>query len=462
MFLCLIAFQLDLANAGSLKQLWNKLRYDNQRLDLDYYQPYSSFNYLPSSSVNYPSIASLNNFNLMNAPLAESSNLHRTVVSYPTGSNLPSTSDLQSSLQNSLQNSLQGNLATSSSNLQANSLPNLMTSESINNQHLSILPQQMPMQHLSPEFLYDFGQKPNQFNSMDPLRNLNNLQTMNPGLSLTSLTPLLLLSSLGTLSSKSLANSGGSPLAPTVSTSFLKGLTTYLSSYLPSSPRQRKRQIDRTLPSFNPNSYAFKKMTPIEPFVFQPSLNPLNSQFKTSSNNYDASFSKKYSRFNKKKPVKYVKPKWITENKMKKPYNMKKQKNQIKYSKLMYESGFLNRPNMTNNTRFKQSQQPSNKQIKYSEPDKLANESNKAVDNEKESTNNQNNTKLTEDKQATNRSTDLNDKINEKVNKSNEKSNEKSTEENAATEEGHHSIELTSNQPQQTDNLEDFAEKMYR
>ena len=462
-----------------MKQLWNKLKYDNQRLD--YYQPsYSSYNYLPASSINYPgsAISSLNNYNLMNNPLAESSNLHRTVVSLPTNS-LPNAMNLQSNLQSSLQNNLQ-----SSAN---NAASNLMTAESINNnQHLSagVLPQQLTsIQHLSPEFLYDFGQKPNGMNGY-PIDSLRNLQSINSGLSsLTSLTPLLLLSSLGTLSSKSLGHNGH--LAPVTSTGFLKGLTAYLSSYLPSSPRQRKRQIDRNLPP-----YAFKKMAPIDPYASFQQLQPLGSQLKTTISNpspsssspiYDASFSKKYSRFNKKKPVKYVKPKWIN----KKPYNLKKHKNQIKYSKLMNETGFVSRPNnITNEVRLNKSnkrthnhyqqqhhhQQP--QQIKYSEPDKYANTNEKSIDTkESNRENNQNLTKLTttnrEDDQSTNRSTDQNDKVNEKSNdKLNEKANEKLIEVSAvANEEGqNHSIELTSNQPQQTDNLEEFEknEKMYR
>lgn len=448
--MCFAVVHFSPASAGSLKQLWNKvLRYDNQRLD---YQPYlSSFNYLnpPAASLNYP--PSLNNFNVMNGPMAESSSLHRSVVSLP-----PAPSNLQgaSSLANQMPMS---NLAN---------VPNLMTSESINNQHLSLLPQQMPpIQHLSPEFLYDFGQKPNGY-SMESLRNLNNLQSMNPGLSLTSLTPLLLLSSLGTLSSKSLANSGGQ-LSPAVSTSFLKGITSYLSSYLPSSPRQRKRQIDRNLPpALPPNAYS--KLTPMESFVFQQSpLTPLGSQIKTTVSSYDASF-KKYSRFNKKKPVKYVKPLWL-QNNMKKPYNMK-QKQQIKYSKLMNESGFVSRQNLTagnGEARFKPNKRPE-QSGRYSEPDK--NESGRP-DNE----NNQNLTKTSanqeddqpsqqQQQQSTNRSVDSSDKVNsDKEEKPSEKSGEKANEESTTTEEEqrHHSIELTSNQPQ-TDNLENFAHRMYK
>ena len=81
------------ASAGSLKQLWNKLRYDNQRLD---YQPYlSSFNYLsPPTPISYP--APLNNFNLMNGPLAESSNLHRSVMSLPAPNGMQAAGSLSS------------------------------------------------------------------------------------------------------------------------------------------------------------------------------------------------------------------------------------------------------------------------------------------------------------------------------------------------------------------------------
>ena len=398
--------------------------------------------------MNYP--PSMNSFNLMNAgPMAESSNLHRSVVSLPPSGALPGAASLQTNLPGSLPNQMS-----------MQNVPNLMTSESISNQHLAVLPQQMPpIQHLSPEFLYDFGQKPNGY-SVDSLRSLNNLQSMNPGLSLSSLTPLLLLSSLGTLSSKSLANSGG-PLTPAVSTSFLKGITSYLSSYLPSSPRQRKRQIDRTLPPPLPAN-AYSKMTPMESFVFQQSpLSPLASQIKTTVDTYDASFSKKYSRFNKKKPVKYVKPKWIE---MKKQYNVKA-KNQVKYSKLMNESGFVSRQNLTNGEmRFnKPNKRPSGG---HSEVDKYA--ANERPDNE----NGQNLTKSSssanqEDDQpaSTSRSADPIDKVSsDKEEKPSEKSGEKpATEESAAAtdEEQRHSIELTSNQPQ-TDNLENFAHRMYR
>ena len=395
----------------------------------------------------------------MSNPISESSNLHRTVVSLPTANNL----------QNSLQNNLPSNLQAT--NLQANNAPNLMTSESINSQNYAVLPQQLQppaIQHLSPEFLYDFGQKPNGYSmdSMDSLRNLNGLQS----LSLTSLTPLLLLSSLGTLSSK--AHAGSPLMTPTVSHGFLKGLTSYLSSYLPSSPRQRKRQIDRNLPmltSTNPYS-SFKKMSPLEPFAPFAPLQPLASQPKPSISAYEASF-KKYAYFNRKKPIEYTKPKWAEKMTLKKPsYNMKKNKNQIKYSKLMNETGFVNRPNMTNNPERSNNKSPkrTSPPAKYSEPDKFANERlNKPVES-KESGHQSSQSTSNADDESASRSADQpdnkqneKDKLNEKKS-SNENLNEKLSEDtNPATEEHRDAIELTSNQPQ-TDNLEDVAEKMYR
>ena len=151
---------------------------------------------------------------------------------------------------------------------------------------------------------------------------------------------------------------------------------------------------------------------------------------------------------------------------MKKPYNAKA-KNQIKYSKLMNESGFVSRQNLTGEARFggKPNKWPSG-EARYFE-DKYENG---RPDNEN-NPNKQNLTKSStanqEDDQApsTNRSVEPNDKVHgDKDEKQNEKkSGEKANEESTVTEEEqrHHSIELTSNQPQ-TDNLENFAHRMYR
>ena len=449
------------------------MKYDNQRLD--YYQPtYTSFNYLPTSPINYP--ASLSNFNVMNTPLVESSSLQRPVISLPNlksqQRNLQAPSNLQSLSSNNMPS------ISFPANMQNNLPNNLMTAESINSQQFSVLPPQLPpsIQHLSPEFMYDYGQKPNSY-SLDNLRNLN-------GLSLSSLTPLLLLSSLGTLSSKS-ALVHSSPLTPAVSTSFIKSLTSYLSSYLPSSPRHqrnselKKRQIDRNLPL---NAYSLKKsITPFDPFTTIQTLTPLSSQINPSI--YETNF-KKHLHFNKKKPVKYIKPKWIKDNK--KQFNLKKQnKNQIKYSSLINESGFINKQqqiqtidrtqqqqlnkfNNSNNQKRpqQQNQQPkSNQDIKYSEPDSFLNKQKTNEETNKDEINESNKESLPkslsnqENQITSSRSTNdqQNDKPNEKVN-DNVKLNEET---NGTEQEGHHSIELTSNPPA-SEALEDIAEKLYR
>lgn len=450
-----VLVNFDPAFAGSLKQLWNKLKYDNQRLD--YYQPYAPFNnYLPASSVNYPS--SLSNFNVMNTPLIESASLQRPIVSLPSNMQ-PQTQQQQSNLKSLPSNNIPA--------IMPSNLPNnLMTAESINNQ-FGVLPQLPPIHQLPPELLYDFNMKPNGYSSLDGLRNLNGIGQSAGLPSLTSLTPLLLLSSLGTLSSKSLGHSGVGPLTPSVSNSFLKSLTTYLTSYLPASPRQRKRQIDRNLPT-----YSLKKsMTPFDQYTtFQQSLTPLGSSPKVSSTIYEANM-KKHLYFNKKRPVKYIKPKWKMDA-HKKAYNLKKpNKNQIKYSKLMNESGFMNKQNQT--SKFSNNQKrPQHQQMKYSEPDSYLNKQ-KSEDMNKDENKQANKDQLksaAQEDQTNSRSTNdqQNDKQTEKVNDksvNDAKLNDaKLNEESTATEfrseqqEGH--SDLTSNQPQ-TD-LEDIAEKLYR
>lgn len=456
-FFCLILVNFDPALAGSLKQLWNKLKYDNQRLD--YYQPYASFNnYLPAPNYQSP----LSNFNVMNTPLIESASLQRPIVSLPSNLNHQQQQQQQQSQHSNLKGLSSNNIPTVMS---ANLPNNLMTAESINNQ-FGVLPQQLPsMQQLPPEFFYDFNQKTNGY-PLDSLRNLNGLGQAAGLPSLTSLTPLLLLSSLGTLSSKSLAHT--SPLTPSVSNSFIKSLTTYLTSYLPASPRQRKRQIDRNLPI---NVYPLKKsMTPFDQFTnFQQPLQSLSSSPKVSSTVYEANM-KKHLYFGKKKPVKYIKPKWKMDA-QKKSYNLKKHnnKNQIKYSKLMNESGFVSKQNQTgdrqSSNKFSNNQQRS-QQMKYSEPDRYLNKpqtvEQPTKDEHKEINKDQIKSTTQEDQTNSRSANDQqNDKQTEKVNdaKLNDgKLNEESTATEFRTEQ--EGQKLTSNQPQ-TD-LEDFAEQLYR